>query len=82
LKERAAGRKAAARKAFDSVGGKLEASYWGATEYRHRRCGQVRRSGVFRVRESSLETYLPWLDEQWSVGVRNGAELWRRRTPK
>jgi hypothetical protein len=20
---------------------------------------------VFRVRESSLETYLPWLDEQW-----------------
>jgi transposase len=31
-----------------------------------------------RVRESSLETYLPWLDEQWAAGVHNGAELWRR----
>jgi len=36
------------------------------------------RSDVFRVRESSLDIYLPWLDEQWSAGVRNGAELWRR----
>jgi hypothetical protein len=31
-----------------------------------------------RMGEGSLETYLPWLDEQWSAGVRNGAELWRR----
>ena len=37
-----------------------------------------RRTDVFRVRESSLETYLPWLDEQWAAGARNGAELWRR----
>ena len=36
------------------------------------------RSDVFRVRESSLETYLPWLDAQWAAGHRNGAELWRR----
>ena len=33
---------------------------------------------VFRPRESSLELYLPWLDAQWSAGLRNGAELWRR----
>ena len=36
------------------------------------------RTDVFRVREGSLEAYLPWLDEQWSAGVHNGAELWRR----
>ena len=35
------------------------------------------RSDVFRVRESSLESYLPWLDTQWAAGHRNGAELWR-----
>ena len=33
---------------------------------------------VFRTRESSLETYLAGLDEQWMNGCRNGAELWRR----
>lgn len=36
------------------------------------------RSDVFRLRESSLEGYLPWLDAQWSAGRRNGAELWRQ----
>jgi transposase len=36
------------------------------------------RTDVFRIREGSLEAYLPWLDEQWSAGVHNGAELWRR----
>ena len=35
------------------------------------------RSDVFRVRQSSLEAYLPWLDEQWESGRRNGAALWR-----
>ena len=35
------------------------------------------RSDVFRVRKSSLEPYLPWLDEQWDAGSRNGAALWR-----
>src|SRR5271169_6794939 len=35
------------------------------------------RSDVFRVRESSLDPYLPWLDEQWTAGCRNGSELWR-----
>ncbi|SEF11113.1 Transposase [Rhizobiales bacterium GAS191] len=35
------------------------------------------RSDVFRVRESSLELHLPWLDVQWAAGHRNGAELWR-----
>jgi transposase len=43
-----------------------------------RRILRGERSDVFRVRESSLESYLPWLDEQWTAGCRNGAELWRR----
>lgn len=33
---------------------------------------------VFRCRESSLEPYLAWLDDQWVAGERNGARLWRR----
>jgi transposase len=36
------------------------------------------RTDVFRVRQSSLEGYLPFLDEQWASGCRNGAGLWRR----
>ena len=36
------------------------------------------RTDVFRVRESSLESYLPWLDAQWDAGKRNAADLWRR----
>ena len=39
-----------------------------------------RHSDVFRVRESSLDPHLPWLDGQWAAGHRNGAELWRRLT--
>ena len=35
------------------------------------------RNDVFRVRQSSLDPHLPWLDAQWSAGCRNGAELWR-----
>jgi len=35
------------------------------------------RSDIFRVRSRSLEAYLPWLDERWSAGRRNGSELWR-----
>lgn len=35
------------------------------------------RSDIFRVRESSLELHLPWLDAQWTAGQRTGAELWR-----
>ncbi len=35
------------------------------------------RSDVFRVRESSLELHLEWLDQQWIAGNRNGAKLWR-----
>ena len=38
------------------------------------------RSDVFRVRQSSLDLHLPWLDAQWSAGCRSGAELWRRVT--
>lgn len=45
-----------------------------------RRILRGQRSDVFRVRESSLELYLPWLDEQWAAGERNGAALWRRLT--
>ena len=36
------------------------------------------RGDVFRVRQSSLEAYLPWLDAQWEAGDRNAAKLWRR----
>lgn len=43
-----------------------------------RRVLRGQRSDVFRVRESSLELYLPWLDAQWAAGQRNGAELWRQ----
>jgi len=35
------------------------------------------RSDIFRTRESSLEPHLPWLNAQWAVGNRNGADLWR-----
>lgn len=36
------------------------------------------RTDMFRVRQSSLEAWLPWLDEQWASGCCNGAELWRQ----
>ena len=36
------------------------------------------RHDVFRTRQSSLDPYLPWLDDQWAAGCRTGAELWRR----
>ena len=35
------------------------------------------RDKMFRTRESSLDRYLPMLDEQWLSGVRNGAAIWR-----
>jgi len=38
------------------------------------------RGDVFRVRQSSLDAYLPVLDAEWASGCRNGAELWRRLT--
>lgn len=43
-----------------------------------RRVLRGQRSDVFRVRESSLELYLPWLDAQWATGQRNGTALWRQ----
>jgi transposase len=36
------------------------------------------RNDVFRVRQSSLDAHLPWLDAQWVTGCQSGAELWRR----
>jgi transposase len=36
------------------------------------------RTDVLRTRQSSLDPHLPWLDDQWASGCRNGAELWRR----
>jgi transposase len=42
-----------------------------------RRVLRGQRSDVFRVRESSLERHLPWLDAQWTASHCNGAELWR-----
>ena len=35
------------------------------------------RSDIFRTRQCSLEPWLPWLDEQWEAGRKNGSELWR-----
>lgn len=35
------------------------------------------RTDIFRIRESSLEAYLPWLDGQWESGARNASALWR-----
>jgi transposase len=43
-----------------------------------RRIVRGQRSDIFRVRESSLELYLPWLDARWAAGDRNAAELWRQ----
>src|SRR6185369_14010204 len=40
------------------------------------------RHDVFRTRQSSLDQHLPWLDDQWAAGCRNGAELWRRLTAR
>jgi transposase len=37
---------------------------------------------IFRTRQSSLDGHLPWLDDQWAAGCRNGAELWRRLTAR
>lgn len=36
------------------------------------------RTDIFRVRQTSLESHLPWLEAQWDAGLRNGAELWRQ----
>lgn len=36
------------------------------------------RDDIFRIRQSSLETYLPWLDCQWENGARNATALWRQ----
>jgi hypothetical protein len=33
-----------------------------------RRVARGERNNVFRIRQSSLELYLPWLDEQWAAG--------------
>ncbi|MCW2318886.1 transposase, partial [Rhodoblastus acidophilus] len=38
------------------------------------------RTDLFQGRPHSLELYLPWLDAQWTAGLRNGLELWRRLT--
>src|SRR3954447_11103055 len=43
-----------------------------------RQISRGRGTDVFRTRQSTLDGHLPFLDAQWSVGCRNGAELWRR----
>ena len=40
------------------------------------------REDAFRLRESSLEPWLPRLTREWEGGCRNGAELWRRLRAK
>ena len=36
------------------------------------------RSDIFRIRESSLDLHLPWLDAQWAAGQHNATDLWCR----
>ncbi|MCA8879626.1 MAG: ISL3 family transposase [Rhodobacteraceae bacterium] len=43
-----------------------------------RRIVRGEREDVFRFRESSLTPWLPRLDQEWTGGCQNGAELWRR----
>src|SRR5690606_31051147 len=33
---------------------------------------------IFRIRQTSLEPHLPWLQAQWDAGLRNGAALCRQ----
>ena len=40
------------------------------------------RSDMFRVRQSSLEEWLPWLDGRWGQGARNASALWREMRRK
>lgn len=40
------------------------------------------RSDVFRVRQSSLESWLPWLDSRWEQGARNASANWREMREK
>ena len=40
------------------------------------------REDAFRLRQSSLEPWLPWLTREWESGCRSGAELWRRLRAK
>lgn len=40
------------------------------------------RTDIFRVRQSSLEAWLPFLDGQWISGCDNASELWRRLKTK
>ena len=42
-----------------------------------RKVPRGQRTEVLRTRESSLDPYLPRLDELWVNGARNGAALWR-----
>ena len=40
------------------------------------------REDAFRLRQSSLEPWLPWPTREWESGCRNGAELWHRLRAK
>jgi len=35
------------------------------------------RLDVFRTRPSTLDVWLPWLNDQWEAGARNALALWR-----
>jgi transposase len=50
----------------------------GSSRQTVRRILRGERDDVFRVRVNSLEPWLAHLDEAWSSGCGNGAELWRR----
>lgn len=50
----------------------------GSSRQTVRRILRDERDDVFRVRARSLAPWLIQLDEAWSGGCRNGAELWRR----
>jgi transposase len=47
-----------------------------------RRVARGEGNDVFRLWQSSLDMHLPWLDDQWAAGCRNGTEIWRRLTAR
>lgn len=53
----------------------------GHSRKRVRQIVRGEQTDMFRTRQSSLDSHLPFLDAQWTAGCRNGAELWRRLQP-
>jgi len=64
--------------AAEGIGIKAIVRRTGCSRQVVRRIVRGERDDVFRIRQSSLEPWLPRLDAEWAAGCRTGAELWRR----